>query len=331
MDKKFTFLELELSSKCNAACPQCPREEPKIKKILENEFQEITLENIISWFTLDFLQNLKTIDFKGSFSEPVIARDFYKIVDYFIKNTNAYISICTNGSLRKPEFWYELGILLGERGRVIFGIDGLSDTHSIYRVNTNYEKIIENAKSFIDGGGEAVWQFIIFKHNEHQIETAKQLANDLGFSNFKLISSARFESSESFVLNKKGAKLEKSINYYAPTATDIKINATETKSVNCKSSNLGWITIDWNGEVFPCCMSQIWKKNIPVLHIDSEIWYKKIVKSPHGLNLNNDSLDNILEKINVFYNDLGKKYIPATCAKFCGTNKLDTFVKQIDF
>ena len=64
-------------------------------------------------------------------------------------------------------------------------IDGLEDTHSYYRQGTNWKKIINNAKSFISSGGRAVWQFIPFAHNEHQIKSCIRLSQQLGFKEFK--------------------------------------------------------------------------------------------------------------------------------------------------
>ena len=330
MSRKFTLLELELSSKCNAACPQCPREQPNIKELLKNEHQEITLHNVIAWFPKDFLSNLKTINFKGTYSEPVIAHDFYNIVEYFINNTAATINIHTNGSLRKQEFWSNLGNILKHRGKVIFALDGLNDTHNIYRVNTNYERIIENATAFIASGGIATWQFIVFKHNEHQVETAKKIAKDIGFCEFLLIASERFESSESFNLTTKNNLIEKSKNYIAPTFDQSRENFHKTKSVSCKSSSIGWLVVDWNGEVFPCCMSQIWKHGVMNMPIDSQIWYKKVVKSTNSTNLNYEPIENVLVKLETFYENLGKKYIPGICAWNCGDNKLKNHRTAID-
>ena len=43
---------------------------------------------------------------------------------------------------------------------------------------------MENSKAFIEAGGNAEWQFIIFDYNEHQVEEAKNIAFDMGFKNF---------------------------------------------------------------------------------------------------------------------------------------------------
>ena len=50
------------------------------------------------------------------------------------------------------------------------------------------------AKAFIDAGGRAVWEYIVFAHNEHQVEEARNLADELGFEKFQVKKSARFLS-----------------------------------------------------------------------------------------------------------------------------------------
>lgn len=326
-----TLLEFDLSAKCNAQCPQCLREQPNVKKSLENKNQEITLKNVKDWFLPDFLSKLQKISFKGAFSDPIIAKEIYEIVEYFVNNTTAQIDIHTNGSIRKPDFWKNLGNLLQDRGRVFFGLDGLEDTHAIYRVNTNFNKIIENATAFITAGGYAVWQFIVFKHNEHQVEAAQQLANSLNFKEFFLLPTGGFEQLNNVTVNKKNQVLEKTKKYNTITWDEAKKNSKTVERVNCKSKQIGWITIDFEGEVFPCCMTQIWKKNMFNTNIESQIWYKKILKNSDDTNLHKNSLDNILIIFNEFYNNLNNKYIPSTCAQSCGNNIKPSDVKYIVF
>ena len=64
-------LELELTSRCNAACPQCPRTNHYFAKDLDHN-REITVENLKNWLPKETLNNLKEIIFKGTFSEPLI-------------------------------------------------------------------------------------------------------------------------------------------------------------------------------------------------------------------------------------------------------------------
>jgi hypothetical protein len=75
---------------------------------------------------------------------------------------------------------------------VVFAIDGLRDTLAVYRRNVSFDKVVANASAFIDAGGKAEWDFLIFEHNEHQVESARAQAEALGFESFNPKRSARF-------------------------------------------------------------------------------------------------------------------------------------------
>jgi sulfatase maturation enzyme AslB (radical SAM superfamily) len=100
----------------------------------------------------------------------------------------------TNGSMKRPEWWAELARTIVRKGYVIFGLDGLEDTNHLYRQGTVWSKIMENVQAFIAAGGRARWDFIVFAHNEHQVEQAEQLSKDMGFEKFQYKKSARFFS-----------------------------------------------------------------------------------------------------------------------------------------
>jgi sulfatase maturation enzyme AslB (radical SAM superfamily) len=96
--------------------------------------------------------------------------------------------INTNGSLRGAAWWSKLalpGVTVG------FAIDGLEDTHHLYRQDTDWHRIIEHAQAFIDAGGRAIWRFVPFEHNMHQLEACKELAQKMGFAEFENIYDGR--------------------------------------------------------------------------------------------------------------------------------------------
>ena len=41
-------------------------------------------------------------------------------------------------------------------------------------------------------GGIAQWDYIVFKHNEHQVEEARKLSKELGFFEFQIKKTSRF-------------------------------------------------------------------------------------------------------------------------------------------
>lgn len=183
-------LHIELTNRCNAACPMCMRfhqSSPLIRPDLE--LGEISIQQFEDWFSHDFLKQVKLILFCGVHGDPCIATDTLEIVEYIVKNNpKTTILFNTNGGMRNPEWWSKLGTLLTGKPDhwVTFSIDGLEDTNHIYRRNVKWDRLMANATAFIEAGGRAHWDFLIFKHNEHQIEQARQLAIQLGFSRFIL-------------------------------------------------------------------------------------------------------------------------------------------------
>ncbi len=190
--EELSRIHIELTNACNAACPMCARfflNSPIQRPDLE--ISQITLEQFKKFFPTDILKQLTRIQFCGTQGDPGMARDLYGICEYIYlhKSDKLVVQLHTNGGMRKPDWWKKFGKLFSYNNipspwRVIFSIDGLSDTNHLYRRNVDWQKLIANAEAFIDGGGVAIWEFLIFKHNEHQVEEARQLSKSLGFKMF---------------------------------------------------------------------------------------------------------------------------------------------------
>ena len=189
-------VHLEITEKCNAACPMCAR---NINGGEDNPWlqnAELSLTDIITIFPDQFIQQLSHMFMCGNYGDPIVAKDTLKVFKHFRSvNPTIYLSMNTNGSARTKQWWKDLAEVIGTDGYVIFSIDGLEDTNYLYRKNTNWDKIIENAKSFIDAGGIAHWEYIVFEHNEHQVQEAKRLSEQMGFQKFQVKTSSRFFSS----------------------------------------------------------------------------------------------------------------------------------------
>jgi len=167
-----------------------------------------TLEDIKKILPVDFIKQLRRINFCGNYGEPIVARDLLPIIVYLKQiNPHLRVEVNTNGSARKASWWKALAAVMGSDPRksgVWFGLDGLGDTNHLYRRNTNWEVIMRNAKAFIDAGGVAHWNYIAFKHNEHQIEEARELAREMGFREFNIKLTARFKRGDTFPVFVKG-------------------------------------------------------------------------------------------------------------------------------
>lgn len=178
-------LHVEISSLCNAACPQCARHPTAsyfLNPMIEDK-EKWTLDQVKKNFPLEDLANLKTILYNGTVGDFITNTQAIPIAKYFSEaNDFIYSVVNTNGSARPIEWWQCLAEI--PRLRVNFAIDGLKDTNHIYRRRTDFDTIIRNAKAFIEAGGHAEWHMIVFDHNKHQIESCRELSKTLGFKKF---------------------------------------------------------------------------------------------------------------------------------------------------
>lgn len=265
--KKVKTVQIETSSMCNAACPQCLREwwngdYSRIKQTyIPTEFYESRIPQHV-------YNDLENINFCGTVGDPCTAPNFIDVCRVVKrKNPNIRISIATNGGMRNPKWWTELAQTLTENDVVTFGIDGLEDTNHIYRVNVRWNKLMENAQAFIKAGGIAHWQFISFAHNEHQIESAEALSQELGFNHFFTIYNNRFVVEELFgkisvggdgrPLKPPTKKDEVSIllrrEKQMPTEPTEWMKTAEKQCIKCQAQTTLEAYIDAETHLLPCC------------------------------------------------------------------------------
>ena len=183
-------VHLEVSSKCNAACPMCLRNICGGAVNPQLPITELLLQEIKHIFPVSFIKQLDRIYMCGNYGDPIAAKDTLKIFQFFRgAKASLNLSMFTNGSGKSPAWWKELAQVINT---VHFSIDGLEDTNAIYRRGTQFKKIMNSAESYISAGGRAVWDYIVFRHNEHQVEQAQELARQMGFSRFVVKKTGRF-------------------------------------------------------------------------------------------------------------------------------------------
>lgn len=325
-------VHLEISSLCNAACPLCPRNFYGYEYNDGYVERNMTLAEVKQIFQPKFIQQLGEIVINGNFGDSVMNPETIDIVEYFKScSANLTITISTNAGARNQQYWESLAKL---GIRVIFCIDGLEDTHSLYRQNTLYSTVIQNAKIFIAAGGFAIWKMIDFDHNRHQQSTAQTLSQQLGFKKFQLLDRGRnqapvFDKNRQ-LSHKIGNPVEISFDRLWKSRTQDEVllkDITPTRSptnINCYAKKQKSIYISSTGDVSPCC----WLGFSPKTYGHGN-YHEAANKQFRDFVQENNALEHSLEHCIAWFNKIEKTWSIPTfedgrlviCNDMCGASK----------
>lgn len=177
---KIKKVELEITSDCNAACPGCAR--TLNKNLLK--INSFGLEELQDTFPPADYSGME-FKFCGVLGDPAMNEDCVAMVEY-LSSHGAYCELSTNGGIQPVEWWSKLGKIASTRPGLVhvhFCIDGHQETNHIYRVNTKFQTVERNIKAYADAAPaeHATWIYIVFDHNEHELDAAKVHAKQLGF------------------------------------------------------------------------------------------------------------------------------------------------------
>ena len=314
-------VHLEVTSRCQASCPMCVRNVQGGIDSPNLALSEITLEQFKEWFPISFIKQLDRLYMCGNTGDPIIAKDTLAIFQYLREvNPDIDLSMNTNGSAKSWQFWKGLAVA---RVSVRFGIDGLIDTHKLYRIGTDWVKILDNARFFINAGGEATWDMLVFDHNKHQVDLCKELSELLGFKNFVSKNTSRFQNDSLQVLNKDGTVS----HVLQPSIKSKKITeklATQQPVISCKVKEPGSLYISAEGKIAPCCWLEF--NAVPDTSVGLKDFINKGFTNP---DLNLQTLADVFD--GDFFNDIEKTWTTdplRSCSRQCGS--VDKFNEQFN-
>jgi MoaA/NifB/PqqE/SkfB family radical SAM enzyme len=269
MIDKIKKIELEITSDCNAACPGCAR--TLNKDILQ--VTSFTLEDLKRIFpTTNHIAD-KEFKFCGVLGDPAIHPQFADMIEYLLQH-GGRTSISTNGAVGSVDMWRRIGNLAQQYHKMFFiqwCIDGHRETNHIYRVNTKWNVLERNINAFCETVGEytarAQWVFIVFDHNEHELDIAKQHAERLGFKfatrtgmrnsyNNWVAELGKKNNKQKKVITTTGDKEHKRKDEVYKLDKLIANNEVDNNIINtisCKYVHEGEIFIGSNLSMWPCC------------------------------------------------------------------------------
>ena len=228
-------LHLEPTDVCQAACALCAREtDPDFKKDRQHH---LAMDKILQIFDQEKIRQLDKMFMCGNYGDPAAGKYTLDIYRAFRKiNPDIVLGMNSNGGIQTTVWWYELAKILNQpRDYVVFSIDGLESTNATYRKNVNWAKLMSNARSFIEAGGLAHWDMLVYQHNQHQVDECEKLARDMGFKWFRAKVSRRGFTNE--------------LKFPSGWAQSM-IQAT---SINCHALKEQSLFIDAQARTSPCC------------------------------------------------------------------------------
>lgn len=264
---------IEISSKCTLKCPRCARTE--VPDTLVNT--ELSLGFFKKNFTPEFIEsNVEKITFCGDDGDPIYAHDLIAVIEYIKSIKPVKFVIVTNGSYKNIDWWTRLGQTLNQDDHIHFSLDGWDQaSNEQYRVNSDWNSIIQGVNTLRNSSHVYMtWDAIAFSFNQDKLADMKLLAKDLGFDNFQLTLSTKFNKVYSIYpegdrlqpndeLISKEHRFQRVFTYFnerRPSSIGMKTNlklfsdATTYNGVLplCSIGNKG-LFINSQGKFFPCC------------------------------------------------------------------------------
>lgn len=264
------FLSIEPTTSCNLRCPQCPsglREFTRETGMLKNQlFEKIILQVKRHLHSLTFY-------FQG---EPYLNPDFLKMVSFANKH-NIYTITSTNAHYLNEENARQT--ILSKLDKLIISVDGITqEVYEQYRIGGNLATVIEGTKEVVkqkkllkSKTPHIVWQFVVFKPNQGQIESVKKLGKEIGVDEVKIKTAQIYDF-------ENGHDLIPDLKEYSRYDK----NENGKFQIKNKLLNQCWrmwqgCVITWDGKIVPCCFDKDAKYKLGNLSISKfeEIWFSE--------------------------------------------------------
>jgi radical SAM protein with 4Fe4S-binding SPASM domain len=268
-------ISFEPTTSCNLRCPECPsglRAFSRPTGMLRKDFFRETIDQLSK--DLTYL----VFYFQG---EPYLNPDFLNMVQY-AASKKIYTATSTNAHYLKDDVarrTVESGL-----DRLIISIDGTTqDTYQQYRVGGRLDKVLEGARNVVKWKRELksrtpfiIFQFLVVRHNEHQIEEVQRLAREIGVDQVRLKTAQVYD-------------FENDPNQLIPTNNKFsRYKRGKDGKMQFKGNNQNhcwrlWHdpVITWDGAVVPCCFDKDAQHQLGSLHHQSfkELWTNENYKT----------------------------------------------------
>ncbi len=241
-------LAIEPTTSCNLHCPECPsglRQFSRPEGNMDWKYYRKIIDE-----THRHLLYL-TLYFQG---EPFLNPLFFRMVEY-ARSKNIFTMTSTNGHFLSPANTEK--IVKSGLSKLIVSLDGTTqEIYSQYRkggklktVLKGIENLVEAKKKLHSPTPVIELQFIVFKHNQHQIRDFKRLARKMGVDKYVLKTAQiyNFEYNDTLIPSQEKYSRYRKVNG--------RYQLKKKPHNYCKRM---WRSpvITQNGELIPCCFDK---------------------------------------------------------------------------
>ncbi len=242
-------LSFEPTTSCNLRCPECPsglRSFTRPTGMLPDALFKQTIDQLHR--RLLYL----IFYFQG---EPYLHKNFLSLVTYAAAK-GIYTATSTNAHYLNDDTarqTVESGL-----DRLIISIDGTTqETYAAYRIGGKLDKVLEGTRNVVrwkktlrSKTPHIMFQFLVVRPNEHQLDDVKKLAQELGVDEVVFKTAQIYDYAQ-------GSSLIPTIDYYSRYQN----NGDGSYSIKSKLLNHCWkmwhsCVITWDGLVVPCCFDK---------------------------------------------------------------------------
>lgn len=235
---------IEPTNICTLKCAGCARTTFLSQWPQHWQNHSIDIDQLMQFLDIDLAG--KKILLSGNYGDPIYHPDFIGLVAQ-LKLRGARLEITTNGSHLKAAWWHQLVSHFTDTDTITFSIDGLPDTFTQYRQNADWSTISQAVEICVASPARVVWKYIPFDFNQHQIAEARQVSQTLGFDEFFVDPSKRFDDSATQLLQPNSNLIS------AEYQSRVIWKQTSQGQVRAKCANQQEHFVTADGYYTPCC------------------------------------------------------------------------------
>jgi len=245
------MLNLDPTNHCDLKCPLCPTG-LKDKTVERGSMKLEQFKPVIDRLG-KYLQSINLY----SWGEPLLHKSLVDMISHAAKNHK--IRTITSVHLGNLSDDQVEGLVTSGLDKLIVSVDGATqEVYEIYRVGGNIEKVFTNMKRLIEAKKRhnsnlnIVWNYLVMKQNEHQMDMARERAKEIGV---EITFSVMRTNLKDDILGKVEKNIEKDAQWIPenPDFNPYDLEKKERKNpiTFCKRP---WMEtfVNWNGDVFPC-------------------------------------------------------------------------------